>query len=132
MSSFLDLTPSVPIKIENPFLQKVYPVEGSVSAVIDTGYQGFLSVPNSIFQYLKLNRLATEKRGIALANGTFSNTKGTYASIQITHLSLKISGFVETFTGLEEILLGAEAMTETRLLLDYCRRKVTIEKCSVV
>ena len=108
----------------------MYPYEGSVNAVIDTGYEGFLSVPNSVFQELDLNDLEREKRRIALADGTLSNTEGAYAVLQIPHLSLTMDGFVETFHGLDEIILGVEALVKMRVLLDYCNRRIKVEKCA--
>lgn len=110
-------------------MRKVYPFDGSVNAIIDTGYQGFLSVPASVFDNLLLNKLVTEERRVSLADGTFSKARGCYASVLIPHLSMKIDGFVETFTGLDEILLGVEALVDTRLVLDYCMKRVRIGKC---
>ncbi len=130
MSGFLDLTPSVQIVIENPLLRSVYPSNGTVSAIIDSGYQGFLSVPTGIFWELSLNKLSNEKRSILLADGSSSRSRGCYATIRIPHIEMKIDGFVETFKGLDEILIGIEALIQTRLVLDYCTRKVRIDKCN--
>ncbi|MCL5067638.1 MAG: clan AA aspartic protease [Thaumarchaeota archaeon] len=129
MSGFLGLTPSVQVVLKNPLLRKNYPNDGYVNAIIDTGYQGFLSIPNSIFQELGLNKLVVDERKIALADGTLSKTKGCYATLQIPHLSMKVDGFVETFPGLDEIILGVEALLETRVLLDYCAKMVRMERC---
>jgi len=49
------------IILENPFLRKIYLYEGSLNAIIDTGYAGFLSVPNSVFQELDLNKFENDK-----------------------------------------------------------------------
>ncbi|MHB8567735.1 MAG: clan AA aspartic protease [Nitrososphaerales archaeon] len=129
MSSFLNLTPCMRIVLENAFLRKTYPYEGSVNAIMDTGYEGFASIPNSIFQGLGLNMLEVETRRIALANGGLSNTRGSYATLRIPHLSMKIDGFVETFQGLDEIILGVEALSEMKVTLDYCTRRIRMEKC---
>jgi clan AA aspartic protease len=130
LSSFLNLTPTARIILENPFSEKRYPGDGSVAVIIDTGYEGFLSVPDSIFHELELDRLEGEKRRIALADGTLSNAKGCFATFRIPHLSAKFDGFVETFPGLDEIILGVEALSKMKVLLDYCTRKVRIEKCA--
>lgn len=129
MSSFLSLTPCVQIVLENVFLRKVYPYEGSVSAVIDTGYEGFVCVPGSVFEELELNLIGGERRKMALANGTFSNAKGSPATVRIPHLAMKLDGFVETFAGLDEIIVGVEALSGMRLTLDYCTRRLRMEKC---
>lgn len=107
----------------------MYPFEGSVTAIIDTGYEGFLSVPDSVFQDLGLNMLEGETRKMALPNGALSNTKGCYATLRIPHLPLKIDGFIETFQGLDEIILGVEALAQIKVTLDYCTRRVRMEKC---
>ena len=129
MSGFLNLTPATNIILENPFLAKRYPGEGSVAAIIDTGYEGFLSLPDSIFRKLGLNKLDGERGKISLPNGTLSHTRGSYAILVIPHMSLELDGFIETFPGLDEIILGVDALSKMRLLLDYCTRKIRIEKC---
>lgn len=100
-----------------------------MNAVIDSGYEGFVSVPDSIFQELGLNMLEGETRRMALANGTLSNTRGSYATLRIPHLSMKMDGFIETFHGLDEIIIGVEALAEMKVILDYCTRRIRMEKC---
>jgi clan AA aspartic protease len=129
LSSFLNLTPSVQVVLENFFLHRTYPNEGSMEAIIDTGYEGFVSVPDSIFEELGLNLLEGETRKMALANGTISNTKGSQATLRIPHLATKLDGFVETFRGLDEIIIGVEALSRMKLTLDYCTRRVRMEEC---
>jgi len=127
MSAFVSLTPYMQIIMENPLGRKMYPDDGTVASLIDTGYEGFVSVPGSVFQDLGLNELRVENRKIVLADHTIVSSDGCYATIQIPHLSLRIDGFIETFPGLEEIVVGTEALSETRVLLDYCARKVKVE-----
>ena len=119
------------IALENPLLRKRYPAEegSTIASVIDTGYEGFLSVPNSVFRELSLNQLYVEKRKIAFPDGTLSETRGYYATLRIPDISFKMDGFVETFPGLDEVILGAEALSEMRVILDYCARMVKVEKC---
>lgn len=118
------------VVIENPLLRTAYPSDGSVNAIIDSGYQGFVSIPISIFRELGLNRLSNEARRISLANGSYSKSNGCYASIVIPHLEMKLDGFVETFKGLDEILIGVEAICQTRVVLDYCSKKVRMDRCN--
>lgn len=129
MSSFLDLTPSVQIALENPLLGRTYPYDGSVNAIIDTGYEGFVLVPRLVFQELGLDKLQNERRTLALANGTPSKTQGTYAVLRIPHISFKMDGFVETFRGPDEIIVGVEALGRMNMLLDYCTKRIRLEKC---
>lgn len=129
MSSFINLTPCLQIVLENVFLRRTYPYEGTLTAVVDTGYEGFLSVPISIFDELGLNLLGGDTRRMALANGTLSDTKGSHATIHVPHLSLKMDGFVETFRGLDEIVIGVEALSRMKATLDYCTGRLRMEKC---
>ncbi|MDH2900817.1 MAG: clan AA aspartic protease [archaeon] len=130
MSGFLDITPSVQIALENPLLGRIYPYDdGSVNAIIDSGYEGFVLVPKSVFQKLELNRLQGERRSLALANGTPSKTQGTFAVLLIPHLSLKMDGFVETLRGVDEIIVGVEALVRMNVLLDYCTKSIRLQKC---
>jgi len=41
-----------------------------------------------------------------------------------------VDGFVETMAGMDEIIVGVEALSKTRVLLDYCAKRVSLEKCS--
>lgn len=129
-SGFLDRTPTVQVVIENPLLRRAYPSAGAVTAIIDSGYQGFLCVPKQVFLQLGLNKLSNESREISLADGSFSRSKGCYATLVYPHLAMKIDGFVETFRGLDEVLVGVEALVQTRVVLDYCSGKVRIDKCN--
>ena len=81
------------------------------------------------FKRLRLNRLESEKRKIALADGTMSETEGSYAILRMPYLSKRIGGFIETFSGLNEIILGVEALVELRVVFDYCAKRVKIEGC---
>lgn len=129
MSSFLNLTPTVKLVVENPLLHRSYPEGGSVVGVIDTGFEGFLAIPRDLFQELGLDKLQVERRTLTLANGSQLSSEGVYATFMIPELSFKADGFVETYPGLEEILLGAEALTHLKVLLDYCLLRVKVEEC---
>lgn len=132
MSSFLDLTPIVRIKVENPFLSRGYPPQGTVVAVIDTGYEGFVMIPTSVYEELELHRLQETKRILTLANGTTLSSRGAYASARIPHLDCSLDGFVETYDGLDEIIIGVQALSNFRMIADYCLKKLRFEKCASV
>lgn len=130
MSTLLGLTPTVQIALDNPFSGITYPQDGSVSAIIDTGYEGFVMIPKTLFQKLGLNSLRIERRSLAMANNAASKTQGTYAVLKIPHLSFRMDGFVETLQGLDEIIVGVEALEKLNVILDYCTKRVTLQKCS--
>jgi clan AA aspartic protease len=129
MSGLLNLTPTLRIVIENPLLGKSYPPTGELVAVVDTGYEGFLAVPREVFASLSLDELQQEKRTLILANGTALGSEGAYGTLRVPAVPLKADGLVETYEGLEEVLLGVEALSSSKVLLDYCSRRIKVERC---
>ena len=129
MSGLLGLTPTLRVILRNPLLATSYPLEGQVVAVIDTGYEGFIAVPRDVFASLSFGELQLQKRKIMLANGESLGTLGAYGAFAAPEVPLSSDGFVETYDGLGEVLLGVEAISRARLLLDYCNRRVALEAC---
>jgi len=129
MSGLLNLTPTLRIVIENPLLGKSYPATGELVAVVDTGYEGFLAVPREVFTSLSLDELQQEKRTLILANGTALSSEGAYCTLRVPAVPLKADGLVETYEGLKEVLLGVEALSSSKVLLDYCSRRIKVERC---
>jgi clan AA aspartic protease len=130
LTAFLNLTPVVRIVLENPFSGVLYPADGSVVATIDTGYEGFLTVPMNVFEQLRLDELQQSSRTLLLANSETLTSNGTYATVRLPHLSVKLDGFVETYRGLDEIILGVQALSHFDAILDYCSRRVSLRTCS--
>jgi len=129
LSAFLNLTPIVRIVLENPFCRMLYPPDGSVVATIDSGYEGFLTIPMNVFEELRLDELQQSSRTLVLANGEILTSKGTYATLRLPHLSAKLDGFVETYRGLDEIILGVQALSHFNVTFDYCSRTVSLRTC---
>lgn len=129
MSGLLDLTPTLRIVLRNPLLGKRYPAEGQALAVVDTGYEGFVALPRDVFALLSFEELQLEKRRLVLANGGVLSAEGAYGAFGAPDIGLHADGFVETYEGLQEVLLGVEALSRARVLLDYCERRMTIEPC---
>lgn len=115
--------------LENPLQNSRFPGEGEALAVLDTGYEGFLSVPREVFHVLGLDRLKVERRTLSLANGSILSTEGTYGTLKLPQLNLSADGFYETYPGLEEIILGTKAISQLRVLLDYCSGLLRLEVC---
>lgn len=129
MSALLGLTPTLRLVLKNPLLGKRYPLEGQALAVIDTGYEGFAAVPGDVFASLSLNELRPEKRKLVLANGDVLRARGAYGAFVAEEAGLQADGFVETYEGLQEVLLGVEALSRARVLLDYWSRSVEVGPC---
>lgn len=129
MSGFLDRTPTIQVVMENPIHRRRYPPEGEALAVIDTGYEGFLAIPREIFHELGLDSFTLESRTLSLANGNLLASMGTLGKLNIPQLKFAMNGFYETYPGIEEIILGTEALSRTKVLLDYCLRHLRLEVC---
>jgi len=129
MSFFLNYTPTVQVVVENAFSSERYPVNETVVAVIDTGYEGFLAVPIDVFHRLGFNELQPVDRTLVLANGSVLTSKGVYAAVKLPHISFKLDGFIETYDGLDEIILGVEALSRFKSTFDYCSQRITIQPC---
>jgi clan AA aspartic protease len=117
------------IVVLNPLLKKRYPEEGQALAVVDTGYEGFVALPREIFVALSFDKLRLERRRLILANGTVLGSEGAFGGFAAPEIPLKVDGFVEAYEGLGEILLGVEAISQARMVLDYCNRRIRVEAC---
>lgn len=127
--SFADETLLVPIKLSNPFLDTQYPPRGSVMAVLDTGFTGFVLVPNSVFRELRLDELKPILTNGQLADGTVIQLRGAYGTLRIPEVEFKDEGLIETSPNMREIILGIRGMKRLRTLMDGCRRLLMMERC---
>lgn len=73
----LSEVPHLGIKIENPFNGRRYPEEGEILATVDTGYEGFLMVPEDIFNSLDFSNFMLSERTLLTPNGRILKIKGT-------------------------------------------------------
>ena len=128
-SYFLNGTPLLEIVIKNPIMDKVFPADGRVTAVIDTGFEGFLLVPEDVFEALSLNQLKVDRRKLILPDGKSAYSTGTYCEIVIPDLGASFDGFVETLKGVREIVVGTDLLQNLKLTFNYCLRMVEVESC---
>lgn len=98
-------------------------------AVVDTGYEGFIALPGDVFASLSLNELQPERRRLVLANGSILSAEGAYGAFEAPDIGLHSDGVIETYEGIEEVILGVEALSRAKVLLDYCDRRMTVESC---
>ena len=123
---FINSTPTVELILRNPFTGRRYPERGELVAVIDTGYEGFLLIPEDVFDYL-FEELETEKRKLILADKREVISRGTFGEILFE--SSVLDGFIETAGGVEEFVVGAEFLKNFMLWLDYCTRTLNMWMC---
>lgn len=125
----MDETLLVPIELSNPFLSERYPPHGSVMAVLDTGFTGFLLVPNGVFKQLRLDELKPIVTTGQLADGSSIQLRGAYGSLRIPELDFKDEGLIESAPAIREILLGIRGLKRLRTLVDGCRKLLAVERC---
>jgi len=129
MSSVLGLTPVVRLKLENHLLEKSYPAKGFVEGIVDTGYQGFVAVPNPVFDSLSLPNLTTSRRRVRLADSSELKSEVGQGSAVVAGLGVEVDGPVETIQGLAEVLVGTQFLSRFRIELDYCLRRLSLSPC---
>jgi len=121
MSHLVDHTLVVELAVRNPFAGKVFPRNGTVFAVVNTGYEGFLLIPGDVFEEL-FSELESEKRELILADGRKLISRGVYGEVLLGRRVLE--GFVETIEGLDEFVAGVDLLKSFRIEVDYCLKSV--------
>jgi len=129
MSGFVGLVPAVRVRLRNLPLKIEYPSDGSIEAVMDTGYEGFVAVPPSIFAALGLDKMMAGSRTVEVADGRGVRSRVAYGTVELEGMNSEIDGPVETFEGLTEVLVGTRLLSDFRVTLDYCLRTVAINQC---
>ncbi len=117
--------PTLPVRLANPLLGVVYPEGGWLEALVDTGYEGFVSVPRSVFEALRLR--VDEERRLVLADGRVVRSLGGYGSLLSGDYGA--DGLIETYEGLGEVLVGVDALRLARLEVDFCLGVVRVKRC---
>jgi clan AA aspartic protease len=129
VSSFLGRVPVLQISVKNHFSGGVYPQVGSVQAVVDTGYDGFLVVPQRIYRELQLDSAPTSKRRVVTADGRRVEMESSLASVGVTGTGRSYDGPVETAPGVDEVLLGTRLLSGFHVTMNYCAGVFRIEPC---
>ncbi len=129
MSGFVGLVPAVRLRLRNIPLKAEYPANGSMEAIVDTGYEGFLAVPGSVFRAVHLDEIVTRQAKVEVADGRRLQSKVAYGTVELAGVKGEFDGPVETLAGLAEVLVGVRLLSEFRLTLDYCTRAVSVNPC---
>jgi len=117
--------PTLLVRLVNPLLGVFYPEVGWLEAIVDTGYEGFVSVPRSVFEALRLR--VDEERRLVLADGRVVRSVGGYGSL--VSGDYEVDGLIETYEGLGEVLIGVDALRLARLEVDFCLGVVSVKRC---
>jgi len=117
----------MPIIIVNPLAGKRYPDEGEILALIDTGFNGFLIISRDIFE--DLGCIAYEKAEII---GICCKVEAEKSPIRVAipELNLTIDGECLTYDNAKEVLLGIEALSKLKLILNGCKNEGIAVRCN--
>jgi clan AA aspartic protease len=129
LSGFVGLSPVVRMKVRNLPLGAMYPSSGSVQAIVDTGYEGFLLVPRHVFDALSLGDMVVRQRKIEVADGRVVRSAVAYGTVEVSGVEGEIDGPVETMEGVTEVMVGVHLLSRFRLTLDYCLKAFSIRPC---
>ena len=129
MWNYVDNTAVMEISIKNTLVQESSH-DRIFLAVLDTGYSGFLYIPERLFRKLGFDKLRTKKLKATLADGGSFGLSGAYGSISFPSLeNLTVDGIVETSKGAREILIGMEGIRSLALELNCCRQTLNVASC---
>jgi len=118
----------VPIRIVNPILGREYPENANLLALVDTGFDGFLIIPEDIFSQLGLDILVSEEPFI---RGICCKLRAKRAPIRLifSEFDFVIDGDCLTFSGSREVIIGLDALSEIEMRIIGCKRSGEITRC---
>lgn len=129
MWEFLESSPVVPITVVNTLASASHPAERSVLAVVDTGYSGFLLLPQRMFRELGFADLKKDSSRAQLANGSMVELSSSYGTIRFRDLGTETDGRVQTCEGAEEVLIGMDGLRGLAITVDGCTRMCYARTC---
>jgi clan AA aspartic protease len=129
MWKFLESNPVVPITVVNTLASESRPVERSVLAVVDTGYSGFLLVPERMFRELGFADLKKDSSRAQLANGSIVELSSSYGTVRFRDLETEADGRVQTCEGAEEVLIGMDGLRGLAITVDGCKKTCYARTC---
>ncbi len=122
-------TPVLRLVLRNHFAETTYPPKGKVQAVADTGYDGFLAVPETVFDALGLSSLSSYTRTVVTADGRTIGMRCSPATVEMAPIEGSYDGLVETGPGIEEVLAGTMLLSRFKVTLNYCAGVFRTEPC---
>ena len=129
MSSFAGLTPVLKLTVTNHLLGRTFPKEGAAVAVADTGFEGFLVVPEGAFAELGMDQLKTSEVSGLTADGKEVRLRSFPGAVTLEATGTSYDGQVLTGPGIGEVLAGTSLMRRLKVTLNYCAGVVRVEPC---
>jgi clan AA aspartic protease len=116
--------------VTNHLLGRRYPSKGTAVGVVDTGFEGFLVVPESAFGELGLDQLKTSVEMGSTADGRQVQLRSFPGSVELKVTGGSYDGKVLTGPGIDEILVGTLLLARLKVTLNYCSGVVRVEPCA--
>lgn len=129
MWEFLESSPIIPIMVMNTLAGTSRPPRRSLAAVIDTGYSGFLLLPQRMFQELGFEDMRKDSSKPQLANGSIVEMSSAYGTIRFEDLGTETDGRVQTCEGVEEVLIGMDGLRGLGFTVDGCTKMSYARSC---
>jgi len=129
MWQFLEDSPAIGITVSNPLLDPSGERSEPMVAVIDTGFSGFLFVPEGVFERLGFSELRASSRTGRLVEGSSLKLRAAFGRIQIQEVDLSLDGEVYTCRGAEETLVGMAGLRDLAVTLDSCQKRSSVRVC---
>ena len=129
MWPFLEGTPTIPVTIVNILGSGREERSASVTAVVDTGYSGFILLSEELFNRLGFDELTNESTSGRLADGSSVRMRSGYGTLRFSDLKHDLDGLVETCKGAETILLGMDGIQGLSLTIDSCAQESRARTC---
>nr|MDO8082671.1 hypothetical protein [Candidatus Freyarchaeota archaeon] len=126
--------PYIEIVVYNPERSLKYPSKGTLNAMIDTGFDGYLITPINIFNELKLDDYEIPQELIEtteIFTGERMKLRTSLAIVEIPGL-LQKQIEIDTHKNCQEPLLGRLFLEKLITTLDGLKRKITVTSQSDV
>ncbi|MDG6985116.1 MAG: hypothetical protein JRM73_00010 [Nitrososphaerota archaeon] len=129
MSSFSGLTPILRLALRNDILGLTHPLVGTTVGIVDTGFDGFVAVPEPVFDELGMDRLSGATSPGKTADGKPLELRACLGTVYLPAIARALDGQVLTGAGVDEILVGTKLLRRLRATLDYCTGAFRVEPC---
>ncbi|TFF85256.1 MAG: clan AA aspartic protease [Promethearchaeota archaeon] len=122
--------PFIPIKISDMTKITYYPKDGTIDALIDTGYDGFLIVPFKIFKDLKL--ISSEfpedqVPRVETITGENIELRTAIGNVEIPKLNIQFFIEIDTIPECSEILIGRQFLEKFIITLNGLDQELEIQ-----
>ena len=122
--------PYIWIVIKNATESKKYPREEECQALFDTGYDGYLAIPLSIFETLGLQTTEVPPEDIPIAqtlSGDFLQLRTARGKIEVPILAFSKIIEIDTNPAFSEIIVGRSLLEDFILHLHGKKRELNLE-----